>query len=79
MGLPSWFRVVTGLVQLVGAAILIMGYWVAEAVAWGGIWLGLVMLVACLAHVRVKDSFGKTSPALVFTALITILVVTNAA
>lgn len=79
LGLPGWFRVVTGFAQLVGAVVLILGYWVAEAVIWGCIWLGIIMLVACLAHLRVKDSFGKTAPALVFTALITILVFTNAA
>ncbi|MFC4811939.1 DoxX family protein [Paenibacillus sp. GCM10023250] len=76
LGLPRWFRVITGLVQLIGAAVLLVGYWVAEAVVWGGIWLGMVMLAACLAHLRVKDSFAQTAPALVFTALIAILVLT---
>lgn len=27
LGLPQWFRVVTGFVQLLGAAVLIVGYW----------------------------------------------------
>ncbi|WP_028777095.1 DoxX family protein [Shimazuella kribbensis] len=76
--LPHWFRVVTGAIQLVGAAILIIGYWYAEAVAWGAIWLGITMIGAIIAHVRVKDPFSKTAAAIVFTVLITILVSMNA-
>lgn len=55
IGLPQWFRVVTGIVQLVGAALLIIGYWYAGAVAWAGVWLGITMLLACLAHFRDKN------------------------
>ncbi|MCP3739404.1 DoxX family protein [Rossellomorea sp. BNER] len=76
--LPQWFRAVTGVIQFVGAVALIIGYWVPEAVAWGGIWLGITMLLACLAHVRVKDSIGKTMPSIVFLAIIIVLVIINA-
>lgn len=76
--LPQWFRVITGVVQLVGAAVLIIGFWYAGAIAWGGIWLGVTMLVAFLAHIRVKDSFGKTVQPVVFLALIVIVTMINA-
>ncbi|GIO27957.1 DoxX family protein [Ornithinibacillus bavariensis] len=76
--LPDWFRVVTGMVQLVGAAVLITGYWIEGVIAWGGIWLGITMLVAVLAHIRVKDSIGNTMTPVVFLALITILTIINA-
>jgi len=76
--LPQWFRFVTGLVQLVGAIVLIIGYWVDGAVAWAGIWLGITMLVAFLAHLRVKDSFGKTVTPVVFLVVIIILTFINA-
>jgi len=76
--LPQWFRIVTGLVQLVGAIVLIIGYWVDGAVAWAGIWLGITMLVAFLAHLRVKDSFGKTVTPVVFLVVIIILTFINA-
>jgi hypothetical protein len=76
--LPQWFRVVTGFVQLIGAAALIAGYWYAGAVAWAGIWLGITMLLACLTHVRVKDSLGKTTPALVFAVINAALIIINA-
>ncbi|MFC5650391.1 DoxX family protein [Paenibacillus solisilvae] len=50
--LPQWFRVVTGLVQLAGAAGLVIGYWNPAAAVWAGIWIGITMLVACLSHFR---------------------------
>ncbi|MGP4039739.1 DoxX family protein [Gracilibacillus sp. D59] len=68
--LPQWFRIVSGIVQLIGAVTLIIGYWYGGVVVWAGIWLGITMLVACLAHLRVKDTFGKMSPALVFFVLV---------
>lgn len=76
--LPKWLLLVTGVVQLIGAAVLIVGYWYVGAVTWGAIWLGITMLVACLMHLRAKDTFGKTAPALVFAVLNIILIVINA-
>ncbi|HET7657677.1 MAG TPA: DoxX family protein [Bacillales bacterium] len=73
LGLPQWFRVFTGFIQLAGAIMLIYGYWSAEAIAWAGIWLGITMLLACLAHFRIKDPIGKTLPAFVFVVLIFVL------
>jgi len=75
--LPRWLLAVTGIVQLVGAAMLIAGYWYAEAVAAAALWLGITMLLACLAHLRVKDSIGKTAPALLFMALVLTLTIVN--
>lgn len=72
--LPQWFRVITGIVQLVGAAVLVTGYWASDAIAWGAIWLGMTMIGALLAHVRVKDSFGKTMQPVVFLLLIIVLI-----
>lgn len=67
--LPKWLLGVTGGIQLIGAAVLIVGYWNTGAITWGAIWLGITMLVACLMHVRVKDTLGKTAPALLFIVL----------
>ena len=78
LGLPQWFRVVTGFVQLIGVTVLIIGYWYPGAIAWAGIWLGITMLMACLVHIRVKDPIGKTMPAFVFAVLIVILTIINA-
>lgn len=75
--LPLWFRILTGFVQLVGAIALIIGYWVEGAIAWAGIWLGITMLLAVLAHIRVKDQFGKTVTPVVFLVIIIILTTIN--
>ncbi|WLD93307.1 DoxX family protein [Alkalihalobacillus sp. AL-G] len=76
--LPQWFRSVTGFVQLIGATVLVIGYWYEGVVVWAGIWLGITMLLACLAHLRVKDPFGKTAPAILFLVLVLTLFVMNA-
>ena len=73
--LPQWFRVVTGLVQLAGAAGLVVGYWDREVAAWAGIWLGVTMLVAVLSHLRVKHPIGQAAPALLLTVIATVLAV----
>jgi hypothetical protein len=69
LGLPQRFRIVTGFVQLVGAAALYAGYWYDWAIALAGVWLGITMLVACFLHFKVRDPFGKTTPALVLATL----------
>jgi hypothetical protein len=76
--LPQWFRVVTGFVQLAGAAVLLAGFWSAGAVAWAGIWLGITMLIACLLHFKVKDPIGKTAPAFVFVVMNIALIIIHA-
>lgn len=76
--IPQWFRVITGIVQLAGAAALIWGYWAEDVIAWGAIWLGITMPGALFAHLRVKDSIGKTMPPVVFLLLIVILTVMKA-
>ncbi|WP_245799227.1 DoxX family protein [Virgibacillus siamensis] len=62
---PQWFRVVTGWVQLVGVAGLIIGFWLPWVVTIAGLWFAVTMLVAIIAHIRVKDPLGKTIPAFV--------------
>ncbi|WP_227793458.1 DoxX family protein [Paenibacillus guangzhouensis] len=75
--LPQWFRVVTGLVQLVGAVGLVIGYWYPAAAAWAGIWIGITMLVACLTHFRVKHPVTQAIPASVITLIAATLVVVH--
>ncbi|MBB6670235.1 DoxX family protein [Cohnella nanjingensis] len=78
LGLPQWFRVVTGFVQLAGAAVLIVGYWYAGAIGWAGIWLGVTMVAAFFVHLKAKDPIGKSSPALVFATINIVLIVIHA-
>jgi putative oxidoreductase len=59
-GLPQWFRVVTGFVELVGAVALIIGFWEYSWAAAGALLLGVTAIGGTLVHVRVKDSFKQT-------------------
>lgn len=59
-GLPQWFRVVTGFVELVGAVALIIGYWDNSWTAAGALLLGVTAIGGILTHVRVKDTFKQT-------------------
>ncbi|MGO4547708.1 DoxX family protein [Paenibacillus sp. 2TAB23] len=72
--LPQWFRVVTGCFQIVGCIGLIIGYWYPAVAAWTGIGIGIMMLLACLSHFRVKHSIGKVIPALLNLAIAIALV-----
>lgn len=67
--LPQWFRVVTGFVELIGAAALIVGFWDASWIAAGALLLGLTSIGGILTHVRVKDSMKQTFPILFLAVL----------
>ena len=54
--LPQWFRVITGFVQLIGAAGLIIGIWEEQLTFWAGLGLAITMFFATTAHIRVKDA-----------------------
>jgi putative oxidoreductase len=58
--LPQWFRMVTGLVEILGAVALIIGFWEPSWVAVGALWFGIISLGGILTHVRIKDTFKNT-------------------
>jgi len=72
-GLPQWFRVVTGIVELVGAAALIIGFWEPSWTAAGALLLGVTSIGGILTHVRVKDSLKQTFP-IIFLAVVSFVV-----
>jgi putative oxidoreductase len=67
--LPQGFRIVTGLVEIVGAIGLIIGFWEPSWAAAAGLWLGFTLFIGILVHVRVKDSFKLTFPAVILCIL----------
>jgi putative oxidoreductase len=69
LGLPQWFRVVTGLVQYVGVAAIVIGFWEPSWAAWAGIWLGFTMLCAVAFHIRAKHSPAMFLPAIILMIL----------
>ncbi|WP_025785291.1 DoxX family protein [Sporosarcina sp. D27] len=68
-GLPQWFRVVTGIIEVAGAALLIIGYWVPISVLIGALLLGITGVGGILTHIRMKDSFKETAMILLLTIL----------
>ncbi|RFU68549.1 DoxX family protein [Bacillus sp. V59.32b] len=66
--LPQWFRVVTGIVELAGAALLVIGFWQTDYAIAGALLLGVTAIGGILTHLRVKDGFKETS-AIVFLGI----------
>jgi putative oxidoreductase len=77
-GYPQWFRVVTGIIELAGAAALIVGYWESSWVALGAVILGITGIGGILTHMRVKDSFKDTFMILLLAIISIVLFVNNA-
>ncbi|MBT2738330.1 DoxX family protein [Bacillus sp. ISL-7] len=55
-GYPGWFRVFTGLVELVSAALVIAGIWNETLAAWGGLFIVATMIGAIFTHIKMKDT-----------------------
>lgn len=69
-GLPSFFNILTGLFELVGAVGMIVGIWLPVVAIWAGLLLGGTMLVAAFTLiVLAKDPIQKAIPALVLFVL----------
>lgn len=77
-GYPQWFRIVTGIIELVGAVALIVGYWNSSWLAVGALILGITGIGGIITHIRVKDSFKDTFMILLLTIISIVLVAINA-
>ena len=76
--LPQWFRIVTGIVELVGATALVVGYWESSSVALGALILGITGIGGIITHIRVKDSFKQTFMILFLAVISIVLFAMNA-
>lgn len=54
-GYPSWFRIFTGLVEVVAAVLVIAGIWNETLAAWGGLVIVVTMIGAIFTHIKIKD------------------------
>lgn len=69
-GLPAFFNVLTGAIELIGAAGMLIGIWMPTIAMLSGLLLGGTMLAAAFTLiVLAKDPFKKAIPALVLFAL----------
>jgi len=67
-GLPQ-FRKIIGVLEIAGAAGLILGYFlpIIQLLAAGG--LALLMLCGCILRIKIKDSVPQILPAFTFLVL----------
>ena len=74
-GYPQWFRVMTGSLEALGGAGLLVGIWIPVLAELASAGLALVMLGAVFTHVRVRDPLKKATPAIVLGALASLVVI----
>lgn len=55
-GYPGWFRVFTGMVEVISAILVIAGIWNKTLAAWGGLFIVVTMIGAIFTHIRIKDT-----------------------
>ncbi|SMF74554.1 DoxX-like family protein [Paenibacillus uliginis N3/975] len=79
LDLPQWFRIVTGVVQCIGAIGLVIGFWIPWAAAAAGVWLFITMVGGMAAHFRVKDPIDKVVPAFVLALMAAAITAINLA
>ncbi len=53
--LPPWFKVFTGIIQLLAGVGLIVGIWVHVVTFWVSLGIAIMMFGAMLSHFRAKD------------------------
>ncbi|KQY94683.1 hypothetical protein ASD24_03835 [Paenibacillus sp. Root52] len=69
-GLPSFFNVLTGSFEIVGAIGMIVGIWIPIVAFWAGLLLGGTMLAGAFTLlVLAKDPIQKAIPAIVLFVL----------
>lgn len=73
LGLPQWFRFLSGIIVLTGVVGLIIGFWEEQLVPFAALGLAIVMFGAVLSHIRVKDSIKDMVPATVLMLLTLLL------
>lgn len=68
-------RKLIGFLQICGALALVSGFWIPLLGKAGATGLALMMLVAIIVRIRIRDSFPKTSPAILYCVLNTYLAI----
>jgi len=73
-GLPSWSLYVIGFLKVTLAIALICGIWFPELIKPAAIGLAFLLAGSVLMHIKIKDPFKKSFPALLFLVLCLVLV-----
>ena len=67
--IAPWFWILTALVEIVGAAGMLVGIKFPRLAAPAGVWIAALMSGALVAHLRAGDPFTSMIPAAVYLAL----------
>ncbi len=67
--IAPWFWVLTALVEIVGAAGMLVGIKFPRLAAPAGLWIAALMGGALVAHLRVGDPFPSMVPAMMYLVL----------
>lgn len=74
-GYPGWFRVFTGIVELIAAIFVLVGIWQLTLAAWGGFLIAATMIGAILTHIKIGDTLkGMMMPIILFILGSTVLI-----
>jgi putative oxidoreductase len=76
-GYPGWFRIFTGLVELISAALVIAGIWNETLAAWGGVFIVGTMIGAILTHIKINDTFKNMMMPIILLILGLIVLLIN--
>jgi len=76
-GYPGWFRVFTGLVELISAVLVFVGIWNHTMAAWGGLLIVVTMIGAILTHIKIKDSIKNMMMPIILLVLGLIVLLIN--
>lgn len=60
--LPSWFRIITGAIELLGAFLLIIGIWFHSIALIGAVLLLVVCIGGMLIHLTNRDGLDDMLP-----------------
>ena len=74
-GLPSWIFYLVGALKLLAAALLLAGLWIPSLALGAAVVMAVLMAGAVSMHVKVKDPFARSLPALVVLAFAIIIAV----
>ena len=72
-GYSQAFRAFTGIIEVIGAAGMIVGIWYPTIATLAGLLLGVIMLGALITHIRVKDP-GKNMGMAIILLILSIVV-----
>lgn len=72
-GLSTKQRIITGVLQLLGATGILLSFWDLRLALFSAAGLSLLMFLGFTVRLRIKDDVYRASPALIYMVLCAIL------